>query len=171
MNKSRKSNNLKFRPITGDDRAFLRRLYASTREEELARVPWNDGDKAAFVDQQFEAQHKFYQEQFGDAEFNVIVKKKQDIGRLYLHRRMDEFRIIDIALLPEYRGKGLGARLMQDILDEAASAGKKVTIHVEHNNPAMHLYERLGFKMVEDQGVYHLMEWREDTRGKIQEDG
>ena len=85
------------------------------------------------------------------------------IGRLYIDRSEDEIRLIDIALLPEHRGKGIGGSLMRQTLDEARLAGKPVRIHVEHNNPARRLYDRLGFRPVEDQGVYDLLEWRPET--------
>lgn len=149
-----------FRPISDDDLALLLKIYASTRADEMAQVPWTEAEKTAFVNVQFEAQHKYYQEVFPNAEFSILEKDGQPIGRLYLDRREDEHRLIDIALLPEYRGLGFGGELMQGVLDEAREAGKMVRIHVEHNNPAMRLYLRLGFEKVEDQGVYYLMEWR-----------
>ena len=148
-----------FRPMTEGDLDFLRRLYASTREEELAQVPWSDEEKAEFLRFQFEAQHKHYQEHFPDAQYSVIELAGKPIGRLYLDRREDEHRLIDIALLPENRGGGIGGGIMRDVLAEAAAAGKRVRIHVERNNPAMRLYERLGFEKIEEQGIYHLMEW------------
>lgn len=159
---------IELRPITEADRDFLYRLYASTRAEEMAQVPWSEEEKERFLRFQFDAQHRYYQEQFPDARFDLVVAaddpRGTPIGRLYLHRRDDEHRLIDIALLPEHRGKGLGGKLMAGVLAEAAAAGKKVRIHVEHNNPALRLYRRLGFRKIEDQGIYHLMEWRpEDT--------
>jgi ribosomal protein S18 acetylase RimI-like enzyme len=86
----------------------------------------------------------------------------EPVGRLYLHRRQDEIRIIDIALLTEHRGKGIGSLLMLDILEEATQAALPVRIHVERNNPALRLYQRLGFRAIADQGVYWLMEWHPD---------
>lgn len=148
-----------FRPMTEGDLDFLRRLYASTREEELAQVPWSDEEKAEFLRFQFDAQHKHYMEYFPDAEYQVIELAGKPIGRLYLDRRDDEHRLIDIALLPEHRGDGIGGGIMRDVLEEAAAARKLVRIHVERNNPAMRLYERLGFNNIEEQGVYYLMEW------------
>ena len=68
-------------------------------------------------------------------------------------------RAHDIALLPEHRGAGIGGRLLQDLLTEAAASGKRVSIHVERFNPAMRLYERLGFTKQEEVGVYFRMEW------------
>jgi GNAT superfamily N-acetyltransferase len=155
-----------FRPIGDDDQEFLGRLYASTRQEELAVLDWPQADKDAFLRQQFEAQHRYYQEVFSGASFDLILLDGEPSGRLYLDRRADEVRVIDIALLPRHRGKGVGHRLMQDILDEGQRVGKPVRIHVERNNPAMHLYRRLGFTEVEDQGVYFLMEWRPKMPGE-----
>src|SRR3954447_9706912 len=136
---------LSFRRITDADLPFLGRLYASTRTEELAVKPWSEEQKAVFLQQQFEAQHDHYQRYFQDADFLVIERGGAPIGRLYLWREAREHRIVDIALLPEHRRKGLGEALLRDLLDEAATARKAVTIHVEKFNPAMGLYRRLGF--------------------------
>lgn len=149
-----------FRPISPEDQPFLLRLYASTREDELAQVEWKEGELEAFIEQQFEAQHQYYQQTFLGAAFDLILLDGKPAGRLYIHRRADEIRLIDIALLPEHRGAGLGGQLMKTILDEGQKVGKPVRIHVERFNPALHLYQRLGFENVEDQGVYYLMEWR-----------
>lgn len=146
------------RPMHDEDLGFLERLYASTREEELAPLDWTPDQKRAFLASQFEAQHRYYVEQFRDAAFDVIERGGRAIGRLYVDRRDDELRIIDIALLPEARGSGIGSALLGELLEEASQRGVAVRIHVERNNPALRLYERLGFVPVEDQGVYWLME-------------
>src|SRR3954452_23594521 len=148
---------LTLRPITDADLPFLSRLYASTRTEELAVTGWPQQQQQQFLQQQFEAQHDHYQRYFQDADFLVIERGGVPIGRLYLGREAPEHRIVDIALLPEHRRKGLGEALLRDLLDEAAAAGKAVTIHVEKFNPAMRLYRRLGFAAVEDKGVSDLM--------------
>jgi ribosomal protein S18 acetylase RimI-like enzyme len=149
-----------FRPIEPGDAPFLCRVYASTREEELRPVPWTPAEKAAFLRQQFQAQHAYYQEHYTGTRFEVILRDGQPVGRLYVARWPDEIRIVDIALLPEHRGAGIGTGILRDLLAEAVAAGKPVRIHVERRNPARHLYERLGFLPIEDKGVYHLMEWR-----------
>ena len=125
----------------------------------MAQTGWNDAEKEAFLRQQFTAQHKFYMEQFSEAEFQLILLNAEPIGRLYVDRRKDEIRLIDIALLPEHRNKGIGSRLLQDLFEEARKINKPLRIHVEHFNPALHLYQRLGFKRIGDTGVYFLMEW------------
>lgn len=151
---------ISFRPETEDDVEFLARLYASTREEELRPVDWPAEQKAAFLRQQFDAQRVHYRTHYQDAEYSIILEADRPIGRLYIHRRPEDIRVMDIALLTEHRGRGIGARLMQDILDAAAAEGKSVSIHVEMYNPAMRMYERLGFRPIDTYGVYHLMEWR-----------
>ena len=147
------------RPISPEDSELLLRIYASTRAEEMASVPWSEQQKEDFLRFQFDAQHKYYQEHFPRAAFDLILKDGEPIGRLYVDRREDEIRLIDIALLPEHRGSGLGGAIMHEILAEGRESGRLVRIHVEHNNPAMRLYRRLGFNKIEEQGIYHLMEW------------
>lgn len=148
-----------FRAIEDSDRDFLRELYATTRAVEMEMVPWTDEQKHEFIDMQFTAQHTFYQEQFKQADFSIVQKNGENIGRLYLDHRNDETRIIDIALLPRYQRLGIGRQLLTDIIDAARERAVPVTIHVEKNNSARVLYDQLGFKLVEDQGVYDLMRW------------
>ena len=149
-----------FRPITPDDLELLLRIYRGTREEELALVlDWTEEMKAAFVRQQFEAQHVWYQDHYQGARFDVILVDGVPAGRLYAHRRASEIRLVDITLLPEFRKDGIGTSLLRDLLAEGEAAGKPVTIHVEVFNPAMRLYERLGFQPVEERGPYRLMKW------------
>ena len=146
-------------PATADDEPFLYAVYASTRADELALVDWDESQKTAFVQMQFSAQHHYYHEQYADAAFQVILCDGDAAGRLYVARWPAEIRIIDIALLPQYRNRGIGALLLQQLLDEAADVGKRVSIHVERYNPALRLYQRLGFREVQERGVYVLMEW------------
>lgn len=146
------------RPVAPGDEPFLFAVYASTRTEELAPVPWSEEEKQAFLRQQFAAQHRYYTEQFPGCSFDVILRAGQPAGRLYVDRREREISIIDIALLPEHRRAGIGSALLQTILEEADRDRKPVVIHVEHFNPALRLYERLGFRKVDDSGVYFLME-------------
>ena len=150
---------LGFRRLAAGDLPFLAQLYASTRTDELAVTDWSDDHKAAFLDAQFRAQHAHYQQYYPNADRLVTMRGGEGIGRLYLERWPTQHRIIDIAFLPEHRGKGLGEALLRDLMDEAAACGKAVSIHVEKFNPAMRLYRRLGFETVEDKGVYDLMRW------------
>ena len=154
------SDQITFRPVADRDAEFLVSVYASTRADELAQVAWDETQKDAFVRMQFEAQRKFYQSEYPGAEFQIIVVAGEPAGRLYVHRREKEIRIMDIALLPPFRGRGVGTQILETILAEGAGSGRAVTIHVEVFNPAQRLYGRLGFKQVATNGMYHLMEWR-----------
>lgn len=148
---------ISLRPISDSDLEFLYEVYASTRQDELSVVPWDDSQKHDFLRMQFGAQHGHYQEHFSDATFDVIEIDGQPVGRWYVRRGADEFRIVDIALLPSHRGKGIGGKLLEGLIHEAGIAQLPVTIHVEHNNSALGLYTRLGFAIVDDTGVYYLM--------------
>ena len=150
---------VRFRPIQEQDEEFLYGLYASTRVEELAHTQWNDAQKAEFLRMQFQAQHRHYLSHFAGAEFLIVLRDDQPIGRLYVERRPGEVRLIDIALLPDWRSRGLGGALMRDLMGDARNQGLPVRLHVEKFNPALRLYERLGFRPMEDLGVHLLMEW------------
>jgi ribosomal protein S18 acetylase RimI-like enzyme len=147
------------RPITPADDAFLARVYASSRAEELAITDWSEGLKADFCRRQFDAQSAYYAENYPDASFRIIERDGWPIGRLYVARWEKEIRIVDITLLPEFRGLGVGTKLLADLQKEASAAGKSLTIHVERFNRALALYQRLGFRQTEDKGVYLLLQW------------
>lgn len=150
---------LTFRRISDDDMPFLARVYASTRKETLAAVSMTDMQRAAILLLQFRAQHAHFQQHYPQADMLVVMGGGDDIGRLYLARWPARHGIIDIALLPEYRRHGAGGVMLRDLTEEAAAAGKDVSILVEKFNPAMRLYRRLGFVTEEDKGVYDLMRW------------
>ena len=150
------------RPITAEDDTFLARVYASSRAEELAVTGWTEQLKADFCRSQFDAQSAYYSANYPGASFQIIERNGWPVGRLYVDRWEQEIRIVDITLLPEFRGSRIGANLLRMLQDEARSAGKSLTIHVERFNRALGLYQRLGFEQVEDKGVYLLMEWKEN---------
>ncbi len=141
------------------DSEFLYQVYAGTRTEELAVTGWDDAQKERFLRMQFDAQHRYYHDVFSAASYQVILWDGERVGRLYVDRRPDEISIIDIALLPKWRGRGIGGILLREIAEEATGAGKLVRIYVEHFNRALTLYQRLGFRKIGDTGVYYHMEW------------
>jgi ribosomal protein S18 acetylase RimI-like enzyme len=149
-----------YRAATHADLPFLARLYASTRTEELAVTGWPDALKHKFLTQQFDAQHRHYRAHYPAAEWLVIKRGGEAIGRLYLEEWANEFRIIDIALWPAACGVGIGGAILADVLAQADRVGKGVSIHVEKNNRARSLYDRLGFVLVDEHGVYDLLIWR-----------
>lgn len=151
---------ISFRPETAEDEPFVYRLYVSTREPEMRMVDWPDEQKAAFLRMQFSAQTRHYKTHYADADYSIILLDGVPAGRLYLHQKPGDLRIMDILLAPEYRGAGIGEILLREILERAEAAGNSVSIHVEQENPALRLYERLGFRQIDTFGVYLLMEWK-----------
>lgn len=166
---------LHLRPIAAADMPLLLRIYASTRETELAAVPWDDAAKAAFVQMQFQAQHQHYQQHYAGAQFSVAEADAPDgrgriaVGRLYVWRRPGSLHVVEVTILPEFRRRGYGTRLLQDLQREAAAAGSALSIHVEHGNPALALYQRLGFRKIRENGMHDLMEWRAAEQNNTQE--
>jgi ribosomal protein S18 acetylase RimI-like enzyme len=147
-----------FRPITSADHPFLQQLYASTREEEMAMVDWDDRQKEAFLQMQFNAQHQYYQANYTQTAFQIILRHGEPIGRLYVARWEQEIRIVDLALLPGHRDRGIGSQILKDLLAEGKQQKLPVRIHVEQYNRALRLYDRLGFQKIGEHGVYWLME-------------
>jgi GNAT superfamily N-acetyltransferase len=150
---------ISLRPITPEDESFLAALYASTRAAELAQTNWSDEQKAMFCRMQFGVQITDYQRNYPDASFDIIERDGVAAGRLLVLRADEKIHVIDIALLPEHRGAGIGTKFLRELQAEAKAAGKPLSIHVEQFNPARRLYDRLGFKQVEEKGVYLLLEW------------
>lgn len=148
------------RPATPADRPLLLRVYASTREQELAQTPFTPEQKAAFLEQQFAAQSAHYERHYTDTSFDVVEVDGAPAGRLIVARWPQELRIVDVALLPQFRGGGVGTRLLAPLLAEADGRGAKVSIHVERFNPAQRLYHRLGFAPVPagEPGIHQLWE-------------
>ena len=147
------------RPQSDSDLEFAAQLYAESREEELRPVEWPDDVKRAFLRSQFDAQWAHYSQHYHDAAFSIVERDGSRIGRFYVWRGPDDIRIVDIAIHARARGAGIGSALLREVMDEAARSGKSASIHVERDNRALGLYERLGFERVDDHGVYYLMKW------------
>jgi len=148
------SEGFALRPETDGDLSFLMRLYASTREEELAVTGWSPEQKQAFLASQFQAQRHHYRTYIENCRFEVLECRDEAAGRLYLETRATQLHIVDIALLPAWRGKGIGTAILEALIDTARRSGRGVGIFVEKFNPALRLYRRLGFTDIRDDGIY-----------------
>jgi ribosomal protein S18 acetylase RimI-like enzyme len=146
------------RAIRPGDLDFLLDLYGSTREDELGLLQWAAPEWASFIGQQFAAQDRHYRASYPDGRFEIVELGGSPVGRLYVVRLPDQLHIIDIALMPSYRGRGIGSTLLAALLAEADEAGVAVTLHVRPHNRARRLYERLGFLRRGDVSVYEFME-------------
>lgn len=157
---------VRLRPAVAADEAALFAVYASTRADELAQVPWSDEQKAAFLTQQYRAQAADYRQRHPAGEFLVIERDGAVIGRLYRSRlEGGEIRVLDIALLAQHCGQGIGTALLRDVMAEADREQVRLSLHVEFWNPALRLYERLGFVEAARSDVHVRMEYRPRTAG------
>jgi ribosomal protein S18 acetylase RimI-like enzyme len=148
------------RPVQEEDEELLLELYSSTRADEMALVPWDAAQKQAFLLMQFSAQQKHYRAYFPHATHDMILAEGQAIGRLYVDRRETEIRILDITLLPQARGRGIGTQILLDLMKEADHRNQSCSIYVECFNRSLGLFQRLGFVKTEESGASWLMEWR-----------
>ncbi len=158
------------RPAEAEDEDFLFELYASTREEELSAWGWDEAQKESFLKLQFRGQQQHYRLAYEGADHHIILIDERAAGRLMVLRMESEIRLVDISLLSEHRGKGVGARLIRDLQREAARSGKPVRLHVERFNRAARFYERLGFLVIEDRGTHFFMEWSGQNTGGTDDD-
>jgi len=143
------------RPMGAADGAFPYQVYASTRLEEMALVDWPPEQKEAFLRMQYDLRDRQYRAAYPEAVTEVILCGDFPAGAMITETRADAILLIDIALLPEFRGCGIGAAILRDL----QKVGKKVSLHVLRNNPAGHLYSRLGFVTVAEDSMYLTMEW------------
>ena len=147
------------RPEQPADEAFLLELFGSTRQEELNLTNWDATTRAAFIKMQFTAMRRGYAGMFPAGQFSVVLLPDRPVGRMVVHRSEQEIRVADMALLPEFRSRGIGTRLVQAVQAEARQAQKPVLLHVLKGNRAARLYERLGFQPTADCGLHAEMTW------------
>lgn len=149
------------RPATSDDTEFLYRLYGTTREEELNAAGFPPKERESFLRMQFNAQKTHYERFYPAAEHRIITTGKRAVGREYVNRADGEIFLVDLTLLPEFCGGGIGTALLEKLCAESAAAAKPFRLYVEKfNDRARRLYERLGFEEIDDAGAYLLLERR-----------
>jgi ribosomal protein S18 acetylase RimI-like enzyme len=151
---------LSYRLKTDEDLPFIERLYRATREEEMAFAGWSEDFMRKFITQQQFAQNRHVELAHPGAEMLLVEQDGEPIGRLYIEDRGAEIWLIDIVLLPESRGQGIGGSVLRDLLELGREQDKPVGLQVVKTNPARHLYLRLGFAIVGDGGEHHRMQWR-----------
>ena len=149
--------NLRLAPLSPEDEDFIYRLYASTRMAEIAGFGWNQAQQEAFLRMQFNAQKRWYEMAYPGAEYTVILRDEQPVGRMIVLRGVQEFHLIDIALLPEHRGCGIGTALVGELIAESRRAAVPLALQVLKTNRAVHLYQRLGFIRSGEDEMYYQM--------------
>lgn len=151
---------IRLRRVMAADDEFLRRLYASTRTDELARTGWDDGAIEQFLTMQWRAQTGDYVSRFPGSRHDIIRRGDHDIGRLWVDRPGDRIHLLDLAVLPEHRRRGVGTEVLCSLQREAVACEKPLVHSVlRDNRDALRLYRRLGFVVVNDEALHHLMRW------------
>jgi ribosomal protein S18 acetylase RimI-like enzyme len=150
-------DDIALRAATDADMDFLRDVFSSTRMQEFISAGMSVEQAEALLVSQFSIQHAYYRQHYPHGRFDIIMQGTSDIGRLYHDWHGDTVQLIDIALLPAYRGAGIGKRLLRAIVSEAAGKRMPMRLYVEFDNPVRKLYRTLGFVPVGENGVYELM--------------
>jgi ribosomal protein S18 acetylase RimI-like enzyme len=155
------------RPVLiNQDENFLINLYFSTRED-LDNLPLANEIKENILKMQYEAQKQQFESAFPNLEENIILLDQKMSGRLLVSRDKDVIHLVDIALLPQYRNFGVGTSLLLSLREEVVSGGQSIILHVLKNNPAVRLYQRLGFVITNEKEMHYQMTY-ESTGSKSQ---
>jgi len=152
------------RPCTPGDQDFLFQLYAATRMPELAPLGWAPTQIEMFLRMQFSSQQRWYEMAYATANHQIICLDGQPVGRIMVLREPAKFQLVDISLLPEHRGQGIGGGLLLELIAESEQTGVPVGLQVLKNNPAIHLYERSGFARTGEDEMYYQMERKPGRR-------
>jgi ribosomal protein S18 acetylase RimI-like enzyme len=146
------------RPASASDRDFLFQLYASTRREEMEPWGWTAEQQMGFLRGQFEARRASYAAAYPTAEESILLDAGVPVGAITVSRAPLEYRLVDIALLPEHRNRGMGPLLISFMIRESLSSKAPLRLSVLRGNPAFRLYERLGFVVTTAEPMYIEME-------------
>jgi GNAT superfamily N-acetyltransferase len=154
---------ISFRPTQDSDRDFLLGVYAGSREWERQTATWTDADWQDFVAGQFKLQDQAYRMTYLGASFTIIEMDGVAIGRLYADRQSGCLRIIEFSIAPQWQGRGIGTDILRSLINEAHGGKVPVRLSVQKGSPALRLYQRHGFEMVQDLGQHFEMKWTPAT--------
>jgi ribosomal protein S18 acetylase RimI-like enzyme len=157
---------ISLRPEVDGDLDFLRALYASTRADELELLAWSDDQREQFLAMQFDMRQAHYRGAYDEVGSQIVLLEGRPIGRLYVHRSDSEIYLVDIALLAQHRGAGIGAKLIRELLAEATASGKPVRLTAEQGSAAVRLYEGLGFRRTGETEIHISMQWDAPAAGR-----
>ena len=150
------------RPAATEDQEFLFKLYASTRAEEFATFNWPAAQLEAFLRMQFMAQQRSYAAVYEQCEHKIVELNGVAIGQMQVNWGKDFALLVDISLLPEHRGQGMGGALIGDLIQQCSERKLPLKLQVTQTNPARRLYERLGFIRTGEDQMYVQMMRRPD---------
>ena len=148
------------RPVTSGDAAFLLQIYKSSRGDDLRGLGWEEGRIDEFLEMQYEAQRAFDEKDNAQTTDQVILWSGQRAGRLLVASRDQEIRCLDLALLPEFRNRGLGTYMLRRLQEDAAAINAPLRLQIIRFSRAVNLFERLGFVRTSESGTHFQMEWK-----------
>ena len=151
---------VELKPITKDDEPFLYEVYVSTRRKEIDSWGWSAEQIQHFLEMQWCAQQTSYRQQFPEASHCIILSDDKYVGRLLTENLPEHHHLIDISILPNFQGKGVGTFLITQLQQKAKEENKSVILQVFQTNPARDLYERLGFQVMSADEIYLKMRWQ-----------
>ena len=141
-----------------DDEEFLFQLYSSTRDD-LGTLGLPQEQLVPLLRMQYAALVAGYSQKYPAATHHIIEFDGLRVGRLLVERRPGEILGIDLAVLPEFRGRGIGGSVIRWLIEEAEERGRAFVLHVARHNPALRLYRRLGGEITHDTGTHFRIEW------------
>lgn len=153
------------RPQTEADLPFVEELVIAVREDEPGFRHLLPDERVRLLKEQHQLQWSHYRKVFPAAHFLLILADGQPVGRFYLDHAADHLRVIELSILPDYQGHGIGRRLMETIQAEAARRRHPVRLSVVNGNPVERFYATLGFVRDGLNGSHLRMRWSADPRG------
>jgi GNAT superfamily N-acetyltransferase len=153
------SKSISTRPVTPEDDQFLRQVYKSSRGDDLRELDWDEDRINEFLEMQYDAERKFFENDYRKASDQIVALDGQPAGRLMVERREHEIRCVDLSLLPEHRNQGVGTFIITTLQSEATAAGLPLRLQVIRFNRAVNLFERMGFVRTSETGTHFQMEW------------
>jgi ribosomal protein S18 acetylase RimI-like enzyme len=156
-----RTNRLALTDVGPADEAALFALFSGVRAGELAMDGWDAALRATVLRQQFQAQRHAHRTQYPAAREQFIVVDDCAVGWAVLDRSGPAWHCVDLAIAAEHRRLGIATRVLRDWQQDAAAAGRGITLSVLHSNAAARaLYERLGFRVAGQTDTHSQMEWR-----------
>jgi len=143
-----------------DDAAFARTLYASTRDD-LSALPLPPAMIDNLIAMQQQAHEQGRRSAFPDAEVLILEHAGEPAGRIVFDTTGTHWRLVDLALLPAQRGRGLARIALLALQQRAELRGASIGLAVMRTNAlALALYQRTGFAIVDSDELRHEMRWQ-----------
>lgn len=127
----------------------------------MDHLGWGPLQRDIFLTSQFQARQQDYRRRFPAAETSVVLVGGVAAGARIVDRGPEAIRLVDVALLSEYRNKGIGRQLATELMAEARRERKPIQAHALRESRALQFWKKLGFKVTTGgDDLYSAIEWR-----------